>query len=152
MRFYPLMNGYIDNMSLPISSNFNNYPSARRIVEELFHVAPPKPDKHTNQLMLEFAHFIALDISATKNNLTDSFSIPCDGQMKDFIFCPVAGMIPEGKGVPDYHKIEFYRALHDQSSLPRASINGQTSFLDLSCMYGITEEESKKHVMVNFLH
>ena len=142
VRSYPPSNGYADQISIPVTLHNNSHPSARRIVEELFHVAVPQNDEKKNQLILEFGHFIAQDISHTIYNSSDSFPIPCDGKIidTDLSGCPFASSL----SMPEYQEIQFNRASHDKIILPRASLNTVTSFLDLSNIYGMSLEESKK--------
>ena len=105
-------------MSIPISSNISGYPSARRIVEELFHVASPKADKITNQLLLEFGHFIKFDMSTIVKNLTESFHIPCDGKIIDANGCPFINNGSSDFDLKFFHEIEFYRSTHNKTTSP----------------------------------
>ncbi len=109
-------------------------------MEELFRVAKPHKDKTSNHLMLEFGHFIVQDtMGSSKKNETEPFPVPCDGNLGDYVFCPVTGMRYPANLTTMV--IAFHRNEHvPSSSFPRATLNGMTSFLDLSNIYGLTEE------------
>ena len=83
-------------------------------------------------------------MSTIVKNLTESFHIPCDGKIIDTNGCPFMN-----SGSTDFdlnfHEIEFYRATHNKTISPRASINAATSFLDLSSMYG---EDLRKGIFI----
>jgi peroxidase len=128
-------------------------PSARRIMEELFRKVPPLPNKGSNHLMLEFGQFISQDIiGATKSNLSEYYPIPCDGQLVDWVFCPAKrkyysvgenGINIVGEHDAGAPMIRFWRTQHsiNRTSGVRSSINTQSSFLDMSNLYGIAGEE-----------
>ncbi|CAB9503323.1 Dual oxidase 1 [Seminavis robusta] len=114
-------------------------PSARRIMEELFRQAPAKPDRVSNHLLLEFGHIVALDLVRLAHqgvNQSEPFPVPCDGNLQDWVFCPVTQQ--------RYSQMDFWRAPHETlTSKRRATINTQTTYLDLSHLYGTNQEETE---------
>jgi peroxidase len=132
VRLMPNASGYFDNSHIPADESNSQLPSARRIMEQVFSQSLPKADKGTNHLLLEFGHFIVQDtIGRTLTNDTDPFPMPCDGDVQDVLFCPVTGRS---------YSIAFSRSEHASGSSPRASMNSETAFLDMSHMYGNTNE------------
>jgi peroxidase len=132
VRLMPNASGYFDSSHIPVDESNSQLPSARRIMEQVFSQSLPKADKGSNHLMLEFGHFIVQDtIGRTLTNDTDPFPMPCDGEIQDVLFCPMTGRS---------YSIPFPRSEHASGSSPRASMNGETAFLDMSNMYGNTNE------------
>jgi len=139
VRYLPQASRYFDQIApntgggIPVDETNFNLPSARRIMEDLFSQATPEVDKGTNHLMLEFGHFIVQDIiGRTLMNATEPFPMPCDGEVTDVVFCPVTGKS---------YSIPFDRSQHAtfaNTNVPRASLNGETAFMDMSNMYGNT--------------
>lgn len=111
-------------------------------MEEIFRKATPKGDKTSNHLLLEFGHFIVQDaMSDSYSNSSEPLNIPCDGDLTDYVFCPATGIrynISELENI----EIPFGRMSYEKKSPdgPRATPQGQTHFLDLSQVYGHTEE------------
>eukprot|EP00980_Cylindrotheca_fusiformis_P007158 scaffold1505_cov118-Cylindrotheca_fusiformis.AAC.8 len=106
-------------------------------MEQVFSKALPAHDKGSNHLLLEFGHFIVQDtIGRMLMNESDTFPLPCDGDVKDVVFCPVTGKT---------YSIPFERSQHQHATAAsrtiRASLNGETAFMDMSNMYGNTLED-----------
>lgn len=134
IRFLPNASGYYDAASgIPRDEENSQLPSARRIMEQVFSQAVPKTDKGSNHLLLEFGHFMVQDtIGRTLMNETEDFPMPCDGEVQDVVFCPVTGKS---------YSIPFSRSQHtNANAFARASVNGETAFLDMSNLYGNTPE------------
>lgn len=157
------MDGYYDGKNLPMDEVNSNLPSARRVMEEIFSKARPHKDKTVSHILLEFGHFIVQDILGSRTNYTEPYDVPCDGKMNDYVFCPVTGAkgirprattfeiiaVEEGEKeqVQTLHEqtMEFHRQKHIDvgQNKPRATVNGMTSFLDLSNIYGTTRDLSQ---------
>uniref|UniRef100_A0A7S1FVP3 Cytochrome b5 heme-binding domain-containing protein n=1 Tax=Corethron hystrix TaxID=216773 RepID=A0A7S1FVP3_9STRA len=143
IRSYPPLAAYADGVSKPIS----DLPSARRIMEELFHNSKPQKDKNSNQLLLEFGHFVASDLIDSKASESELFNISCDGTITD-TFCPGMRKVcnnNNNNNDMNYNQqieIPFHRNVHatsdDQAS--KSPVNYQSSFLDLSNIYGLDKE------------
>lgn len=138
---------------MPFDENNSNLPSARRVMEELFRKAKPHEDKSSNHLLLELGHFIVQDImSSTNDNTSDPFPVPCDGNLTDYVFCPFTGnsyaVTGRSSGTDGTeHFIQFHRKEHvlgQPPDQPRATLNGMTSYLDLSNIYGLTDERIRQ--------
>lgn len=169
IRAYPQQYSFYDGRDEPLDEVNSNLPSARRIMEKIFHKVKPFKDKTVSHTLLEFGHFIVQDILGSRYNFSDSFDIPCDGELTDYVYCPVTGIrveidrssvggFPEDNATnrfeefhPGSHNrisinnstkptMEFHRDehVHNSHSNPRATVNGMTSFLDLSNLYGVT--------------
>ena len=107
------------------------------------------------------------DILGSSSNESEPLFIPCDGNVTDYVFCPVTGqsypIIRDNNAtkLDDNDEIFMERpdiAFHRQTHMLRANqqqqektrqtqrntVNGMTSFLDLSNLYGVTEEDVKR--------
>jgi peroxidase len=142
-------------------------------MEEVFRRARPKPDKKTSHILLEFGHFLVQDMLGSSMNTSEPWEIPCDGQLRDFLFCPVTGQRWPDDGTAtnatasDLPGMDFFRLTHvtvpddagisnndddgddvsmqqQQQPTRRASVNSMTAFLDLSNIYGVTEESEQR--------
>lgn len=132
-------------------------------MEELFRRAPPQQDKETSHILLELGHFIVQDILGSSNNESEPLFIPCDGNLTDYVFCPVTGRSyplssdtknathMEDEILWERPDIAFHRQTHmlratqqQQQIMQRNTVNGMTSFLDLSNLYGVTQEDVKR--------
>jgi hypothetical protein len=133
-------------------------PSARRVMEGVFHAARPTADKTTSHVLLEFGHFIVQDILGSTTNQSEPFDVPCDGNLTDYVFCPATGkryfINASANAIPFYRQshvdIQDLSPTTSSSSSTtatttietrRASINGMTSYLDLSNLYGTTTDQ-----------
>lgn len=141
VRILPPLTGFY-NDDTPRDEDNADLPSARRIMEQVFRRATPHKDKTSNDLLLQFGLFIVFDSLGKGGNSSEPFPIPCDGNFTDLLYCPVTGS--------SSNSIAFYRNAHhvvtnkneNRTSESRATISKGTSFLDLSSIYGTSEEES----------
>jgi peroxidase len=141
VRKFPNVAGFLEGTNdTPLDENNTpGLPSARRIMEELFRKVPPKPDKDSSAILLAMGEFIAQDIVMFSTNDTESFDVPCDGELNDLVYCPGTGQqynITES--------IPFHRLVSGTRNGVRATINEQTAYLDLSNVYGISEEDANR--------
>lgn len=176
-------------------------PSARRVMEKIFHQALPHQDKTASHILLEFGHFIVQDIlGASSTNETEATPIPCDGELMDWIFCPMTGWHTGTSNPPTatatattnaqnlnqyaattmkMNTIPFFRQVHGQlgttmgmmddgdgddledqdntledddtasstssKTSRRATRNSMTSFLDLSNLYGMQNDNTNNN-------
>ena len=139
VRSFPTGHGFLEGTTdTPLDeTNTPGLPSARRVMEELFRKVPPNPDKSLSGIMLALGEFITQDILLFNDNSTEQFDIPCDGDLTDLVFCPGRGQFFNMS-----ETIPFHRAVAGTRDGVRATINEQTPYLDLSNIYGISEEES----------
>jgi peroxidase len=143
VRMLPKQDGFYDGLNEPIDEVNSKLPSARRIMERIFSKARPHKDKHVSHILLEFGHFIVQDILGSRINETEPFDVPCDGNMSDYVFCPVTGARAKSNNVSNIDPLQtiaFHRDEYIESgpANPRSTINGMTSFLDLSNIYDTT--------------
>jgi len=135
-----------DEGKVPLSEE-NDLPSGRRIMEELFrHPIPTKTKSLRCELLLYFGLLISIDTMRKEENTTEPFFVPCDGQLKDPIFCPATGKTycAASNTTTEAPMTPVFRSTHVLVDGERATINGKTPFLDMDFLYGNSTEQANK--------
>lgn len=142
-NFPPGADYFEGSVGTPRDETNSDLPSARRVMEEVFRKTPPKPDKSSNDMVLQFGAFVVSDIMEKGGNSSEPFPVPCDGSLTDFVYCPVTG---QAFNETDPVSIKVLRNAHkivsnNQQQTYRATIDESTPFLDLSNIYGTSEDD-----------
>ena len=152
IRSHPPLTSYIDGVSKPRTES-DGLPPAWRVSSELFRgSARPKESKGVSQLLLYFGQMVVHDLMRTEMSSEDgeAMHISCGGAgtcgehgtgvVTGFGFgCPAAAFGGGGGVLP------FFRALRSNTTPgePQSPINYESSFLDLSMLYGLEAYSSK---------
>ncbi|CAJ1957528.1 unnamed protein product [Cylindrotheca closterium] len=140
-----------DAGNTPFSEENSDLPSARRIMEELFRKPIPTQTSALRcELLLYFGLLIQVDTMKMGSNSSEPFHIPCDGQLEDAMFCPATGnsYCASNGGYdttsPPPAQTNVFRAEHEIVDGQRATMNGNTAFLDMSFLYGGSKDQADK--------
>ncbi|KAL4224794.1 hypothetical protein ACF0H5_015490 [Mactra antiquata] len=143
-----LPNAYDDGFGQPRTRGCNGpLPSARH-VSNVIHSTDSSTfdlEPSLSYLFVQFGQFLAHDFVETKLFTgPDGNPLMCCDQDKDHAQCNPITIPQDDKNFPPGGCLNFARSnsLID-CSLVRQAINSQTSFLDLSIVYGPSEEESR---------